>query len=174
LLKYLPNMPASHIAIFNDMRGPNNSITLREASAGAALGEAMMTIARGHADVIVAGSTGTRVHETRTCHSYLQDPIAKGTDELAEATRLGATPRERQYIATLTAYYNDYQHLSPQARAKTYEERMANVASSNPTDSEAQVFYALALVSTTGGEDAKTEKMTQARTMIAPSRHTAA
>ncbi|MEW4454147.1 beta-ketoacyl-[acyl-carrier-protein] synthase family protein [Bremerella sp. JC817] len=81
LLKYLPNMPASHIAIFNDMRGPNNSITLREASAGAALGEAMMTIARGHADVIVAGSTGTRVHETRTCHSYLQDPIAKGTDE---------------------------------------------------------------------------------------------
>ncbi len=83
LLKYLPNMPASHVAIFNDMRGPNNSITLREASAGAALGEAMMTIARGHADVIVAGSTGTRVHETRTCHSYLQDPIATGTDESA-------------------------------------------------------------------------------------------
>ncbi|PQO29236.1 3-oxoacyl-ACP synthase [Blastopirellula marina] len=83
LLKYLPNMPASHVAIFNDMRGPNNSITLREASAGAALGEAMMTIARGHADVIVAGSTGTRVHETRTCHSYLQDPIATGTDEMA-------------------------------------------------------------------------------------------
>lgn len=81
LLKYLPNMPASHVAIFNDMRGPNNSITLREASAGAALGEAMMTIARGHADIIVAGSTGTRVHETRTCHSYLQDPIAQGNDE---------------------------------------------------------------------------------------------
>ena len=32
LLKYLPNMPASHIAIYNDLRGPNNSITLREAS----------------------------------------------------------------------------------------------------------------------------------------------
>src|SRR5690606_575474 len=29
LLKYLPNMPASHIAIYNDLRGPNNSITLR-------------------------------------------------------------------------------------------------------------------------------------------------
>ncbi|PQO42799.1 beta-ketoacyl-[acyl-carrier-protein] synthase family protein [Blastopirellula marina] len=81
LLKYLPNMPASHVAIFNDMRGPNNSITLREASAGAALGEAMMTIARGHADVIVAGSTGTRVHETRTVHTFLQDPIAEGVDE---------------------------------------------------------------------------------------------
>lgn len=80
LLKYLPNMPASHIAIFNDMRGPNNSITLREASSGAAIGEAMMTIARGHADLVIAGSTGTRVQETRTCHSYLQDPIAKGAD----------------------------------------------------------------------------------------------
>ena len=32
LLKYLPNMPASHIAIYNDFRGPNNSITHREAA----------------------------------------------------------------------------------------------------------------------------------------------
>ena len=31
LLKYLPNMPASHLAIYNDLRGPNNSLTLREA-----------------------------------------------------------------------------------------------------------------------------------------------
>jgi 3-oxoacyl-[acyl-carrier-protein] synthase II len=36
LLKYLPNMPASHIAIFNDLRGPNNSLTMREAAANAA------------------------------------------------------------------------------------------------------------------------------------------
>ena len=28
LLKYLPNMPASHVAIFNDLRGPSNSLTL--------------------------------------------------------------------------------------------------------------------------------------------------
>ena len=33
LLKYLPNMPASHAAIFNDLRGPSNSLTLREAAA---------------------------------------------------------------------------------------------------------------------------------------------
>ncbi len=83
LLKYLPNMPASHVAIFNDMRGPNNSITLREASSNAAIGEALLTIARGHADLIIAGATGTRVHETRTVHSVLQDPVAAGDDELA-------------------------------------------------------------------------------------------
>ena len=40
LLKYLPNMPASHLAIYNDLRGPNNSLTMREAAANVALGEA--------------------------------------------------------------------------------------------------------------------------------------
>mgnify|MGYP006200953567 CR=1 FL=1 len=29
LLKYLPNLPASHVAIFNDLHGPNNSLTVR-------------------------------------------------------------------------------------------------------------------------------------------------
>ncbi|MCC9605014.1 beta-ketoacyl-[acyl-carrier-protein] synthase family protein [Blastopirellula sp. JC732] len=78
LLKYLPNMPASHIAIFNDMRGPNNSLTLREASSNAAIGESFMTILRGHADVIVTGATGTRVHEMRSVHTVLQEQIATG------------------------------------------------------------------------------------------------
>ncbi|MEX1041060.1 MAG: beta-ketoacyl synthase N-terminal-like domain-containing protein [Pirellulaceae bacterium] len=82
LLKYLPNMPASHIAIFNDMRGPNNSLTLREASSNIALGEALTTITRGHADIIVAGATGTRVHEMRTMHIVLQEPesLQSGVD----------------------------------------------------------------------------------------------
>ncbi|MFG0262057.1 MAG: beta-ketoacyl synthase N-terminal-like domain-containing protein, partial [Novipirellula sp. JB048] len=56
LLKYLPNMPASHIAIYNNLRGPNNSITVREASGGAALGEAVSTIERGHADALIVGA----------------------------------------------------------------------------------------------------------------------
>ncbi|MFK8112253.1 MAG: beta-ketoacyl synthase [Rubripirellula sp.] len=76
LLKYLPNMPASHIAIYNDLRGPNNSITVREASAGAAVSEAYSTINRGHADVLVAGSTGSRVHPLRTLHASLQEDLA--------------------------------------------------------------------------------------------------
>ena len=46
LLKYLPNMPASHIAIFNDLRGPSNSLTVREASGHIAAGE-VITIKRG-------------------------------------------------------------------------------------------------------------------------------
>ena len=47
LLKYLPNMPASHVAIFNDLRGPSNSLTLREAGSNLAVGEAYQIIRRG-------------------------------------------------------------------------------------------------------------------------------
>lgn len=78
LLKYLPNMPASHVAIYNDLRGPNNSITLREASANLAVAEAFCTIQRGSADTIVVGATGTRIHPTRTIHVALQEQLATG------------------------------------------------------------------------------------------------
>ena len=78
LLKFLPNMPASHIAIYNDMRGPNNSITIREASANLAVAEAACTIERGHADIIITGSTGTRVHALRSLHMAMQEELATG------------------------------------------------------------------------------------------------
>lgn len=76
LLKYLPNMPASHIAIYNDLRGPSNSITLREASATLSVGEAFTTLRRGPAERMVAGSTGTRIHSLRTLHVTLQEQLA--------------------------------------------------------------------------------------------------
>lgn len=81
LLKYLPNMPASHIAIYNDLRGPNNSITQREASANLAVGEAMRIIQRGHADMMLAGATGTRIHAMKLVHAVQQEPLA--TDGVA-------------------------------------------------------------------------------------------
>ena len=71
MLKYLPNMPASHIAIYNDLRGPNNSLTMREAAGNLAIGEAFRTIQRGHANMMVAGATGTRYYadasDSRSC-----------------------------------------------------------------------------------------------------------
>ena len=87
LLKYLPNMPASHIAIYNDLRGPNNSITVREASAGAAVAEAYSTIVRGHADALVVGSTGSRIHTLRTLHASLQEKLAANQQEPTTMSR---------------------------------------------------------------------------------------
>jgi 3-oxoacyl-[acyl-carrier-protein] synthase II len=78
LLKFLPNMPASHVAIYNDLRGPNNSLTLREAAANAALGEAFQIILRGGADAMLVGATGTRLHTMKIVHAMLQEELARG------------------------------------------------------------------------------------------------
>jgi 3-oxoacyl-[acyl-carrier-protein] synthase II len=80
LLKFLPNMPASHVAIYNDLRGPNNSLTLREASSNAALAEAYLTISRGHADGMLTGATGSRLHPMKSVQICLNEEIATGND----------------------------------------------------------------------------------------------
>ncbi len=80
LLKYLPNMPAAHLSMYNDLRGPNNSITQREASSNLAVGEAARIIARGHARWMVAGSTGSWIHPVRTVQAILQFELARGED----------------------------------------------------------------------------------------------
>jgi 3-oxoacyl-[acyl-carrier-protein] synthase II len=87
LLKYLPNMPASHLAIYNDFRGPNNSLTLREASANAALGEAHQIILRGAADMMVVGATGTRLHSMKMLHAVQQEEVFFGDGDPATASR---------------------------------------------------------------------------------------
>ncbi len=87
LLKYLPNMPASHLAIFNELRGPNNSITMREASSNLAVAEAYSTIARGDAEIMIAGATGTRLHPLRAVQVSLQEQIAPGDGEPGAASR---------------------------------------------------------------------------------------
>jgi 3-oxoacyl-[acyl-carrier-protein] synthase II len=86
LLKYLPNMPAAHVSILNDLQGPNNSVTLREASSNSAIGEAFRTIARGHADVMVTGATGTRVQIMKSIHAVQTEELAKA-DDPTKATR---------------------------------------------------------------------------------------
>lgn len=80
LLRYLPNMPACHIGIAADARGPNNSITLAEASGNLAIGEATRIIQRGSADTMIAGSTGTRIHPVKTIHAALWDDLAESDD----------------------------------------------------------------------------------------------
>ncbi|MFO0789605.1 MAG: beta-ketoacyl-[acyl-carrier-protein] synthase family protein [Pirellulales bacterium] len=62
MLKYLPNMPACHIGIRYDARGPNNTIAEGDVSSILAIGEAADVIRRGHADVMIVGGTGSRMN----------------------------------------------------------------------------------------------------------------
>ncbi len=65
MLKYLPNMPACHVAIAHDCRGPNNTIALWEVSSLLALAEAAEVIRRGKADLMLAGGTCSRMNPTQ-------------------------------------------------------------------------------------------------------------
>jgi 3-oxoacyl-[acyl-carrier-protein] synthase II len=77
LLKYLPNMPASHVAILNDLRGPSNSLTVREASNALTIGEATAAIRRGAADMMVVGATGSRIEPLRFVQVSKQERVAR-------------------------------------------------------------------------------------------------
>lgn len=81
LLKYLPNMPASHVAIYNDLRGPSNSLTVREASNNLSIGEAMSVIQRGVADAMIVGSTGSAVQPVRALYIAGQAQMAPHAPE---------------------------------------------------------------------------------------------
>lgn len=94
LLRYLPNMPACHIAIFLDARGPSNSLTHDEASANLAIAESSRIILRGAADIMITGSTGTRVHAVRSMHTVMWDELA--TSPADPAARCRPFDRDRQ------------------------------------------------------------------------------
>ena len=75
-LKYLPNMPASHIAILNGFHGPSNSMTLREASIGAVVGESQAIIESGRTDIMLVGTTGSRLHPIKLIQAVQQEELA--------------------------------------------------------------------------------------------------
>src|SRR5262245_53354191 len=80
-------MPASHIAIYNDLRGPNNSLTMREAAGNLAIGEAYRTIQRGHADLMVTGATGTRILPMQAIHALQTEQMAADNGNPTKASR---------------------------------------------------------------------------------------
>jgi 3-oxoacyl-[acyl-carrier-protein] synthase II len=62
MLGHVPNMPASHVSILNDLRGPNNTITQTDVASLLALVEARRTVARGRADLMLAGGADAKVN----------------------------------------------------------------------------------------------------------------
>lgn len=87
LLRYLPNMPACHISIGSDARGPSNSLTLDDASANTVIGEAQRILERGAADIMITGSTGTTLHPIKTMHLALAHELATTPIEASKRSR---------------------------------------------------------------------------------------
>jgi 3-oxoacyl-[acyl-carrier-protein] synthase II len=134
MLKYLPNMPASHVAIYNDLRGPNNSLTMREAASNLAIGEAFRTIQRGHADAMVAGATGTRILPMQAIHALQTEQMAAENCDPAKAsrpfdkTRTGMVAGEGAGMVVLE------EHSSAKARGATIYAEVLGLGSSNVAD----------------------------------------
>lgn len=61
-LKYLPNMPACHVSVAHQLRGPNNTITTSSAASTQAIGEAYRVIERGDADIMLTGGTDSKLN----------------------------------------------------------------------------------------------------------------
>ena len=134
MLKYLPNMPASHIAITFDLRGPNNSLTMREAAGLAAIREAVQTIRRGHADRMIAGATGTRIHPLKTIHAVQTERLADPTLEPAEACRPFDADRTGMVVGEGAAAVVLEEMESAKARGATIYGEVVGAASSLAAD----------------------------------------
>jgi len=94
------------------------------------------------------GVAMTYYHQLREPPSN-ENSYAKGASELAQITKeRPRSERESEYIATLLEVYSNADKKTLRERMIAYEQSMAKVAKSNPNDTEAQVFYALALLST--------------------------
>ncbi|MEZ4727539.1 MAG: hypothetical protein R3E79_10445 [Caldilineaceae bacterium] len=95
--------------------------------------------------------------------------LVDGQAAVAEALAVGGqTPREAAYIAAVAAFYQDAATLDHFTRALAYEAAMAQVAQAYPEDTEAQIFYALALLITAPPTDKSYTNQQQAQAILEP------
>lgn len=81
------------------------------------------------------------------------DALQRGHAELEQANKLKKTsPREQEYIAAAAIMFNEDGGKYP-VRAGKYREAMGSLAKKYPEDTEAQILYALALLSTASPQD---------------------
>lgn len=87
MLKYLPNMLASHVTIIHGLAGPSNNITSAEASGHLSIGEAFRTIQRGDADLAIAGGAECKVTPMGIMRQQLLGRLTTRNQEPHQAVR---------------------------------------------------------------------------------------
>jgi 3-oxoacyl-[acyl-carrier-protein] synthase II len=87
LLKHLPNMAAAHISILHQAMGPNNTIVTACAAGTQAVGEAFRLIARGDADVMLAGGCDSRLDPLMLVAYHAMNAASRSTRPPQEVSR---------------------------------------------------------------------------------------
>ena len=97
-------------------------------------------------------------------------PIAtlKQGAEAIEKAKAASTPtqRERDWIAALDTYYRDLDTVDHKTRVLAYEKAMEQLSLQYPDDSEATIFYALALNEATELSDKTYARQLKAGAML--------
>ncbi|HME58419.1 MAG TPA: hypothetical protein VKF63_08770 [Terracidiphilus sp.] len=107
-------------------------------------------------------------------HQLWEPPISPATmslaqQEIQQAQQIGtSSKRERQFINALGLIYQDAATVPYRTRALNYEQAMSRLAAKNRKDTEAQVFYALALLATASPTDKTHAKQKQAADLLEP------
>jgi len=107
MLKYLPNMPACHTTILYDIQGPSNTQIPGDTAGLVALAEAARIIHRGTADVMVVGSSESRLNPVSMTRFNLFLQLSRRNDDPThavrpfDATREGTVPGEGSAVFTL-------------------------------------------------------------------------
>lgn len=86
-LKYLPNMPACHISMTHGLSGPSNTVTTSSAAGAQAIGEALRVIRRGDADLMLAGSTDSKLNAMGISRFGLLGLLSQGGSNPEKAYR---------------------------------------------------------------------------------------
>jgi hypothetical protein len=103
---------------------------------------------------VLKADTGCAIAYWGYAQSLLANPfnptppknLPLGAETVKRGQALGAkTQRENDYIASIGAYYADYDKLDQRKRAQNYLAAMEKLAKAYPEDDEAQIYYALAL-----------------------------
>jgi tetratricopeptide (TPR) repeat protein len=82
------------------------------------------------------------------------EDLRKGAAAVAHAKSVKAkTERERDYIAAIEVFYRDAGKLSHRERAMAWRNAMRQLSAKYPRDSEAAIFFALALIATAPAGD---------------------
>ena len=95
--------------------------------------------------------------------------LQAGLDAIQQARATGAnSERERDYIEALANLYDDYAETVDWPRVLDYEKAMEALTKKYPNDSEAAIFYALAIVNATDPNDKSYEKPLRAAAILEP------
>jgi 3-oxoacyl-[acyl-carrier-protein] synthase II len=87
MLKYLPNMLASHVSILHNAQGPNNTITQSDVAGLLALGEAQRIIVRNQADFFLVGGADSKINPLSFVRQCLFGNLSTRNDAPEKACR---------------------------------------------------------------------------------------